>query len=279
MRIFSQILVLILFSCLFQTSVSAQTKLQVIEDYRAKGMEAQKSGRYDDAFAYYQKAVSLDLERADIYNDLGVLCEVMGNFYEAQNYYLEALRVDKNYLATYFNLAFYYKRQGDLAKAAQYFKERADRSDFDDPWVKESLEQLRTLAPLFPDLKRWMQEYEASFLAYRAAVLDKQLKEQEEKINAENLKESENCVQQAKLYEEQEMYEQALAEYDKALSKTPESPRIIEYRRLAVVKLKERDVKKLMTSALEKLQAGDTSSSKEDFRQILTIIPDEETKK
>lgn len=279
MKFFSRILVLFLFFCLFSEPAKAQTKSQIIEDYRAKGVEAQKEGLYDDAFAYYQKALSLDLERAEIYNDLGVLCEMMGNFYEARNYYLDALRVDKNYLATYFNLAFYYKRQGDLAKAAQYFKERVERSHPEDPWVQRSLEELKAFIPIFPDLKRWMQEYEASFLAYRASVLDKQLKAQEERINAENLKQSEFCVQQAKLYEEQQMYEQALAEYDKALSRTPDSPRIIEYRRLAAMKLKERDMKKLMDSALEKFQAGQTGSSKEDIRQILTIIPDEEIKR
>ncbi|MCX5681574.1 MAG: tetratricopeptide repeat protein [Candidatus Omnitrophica bacterium] len=132
-KIFSFILVFTLFTCFLQTPLSADGKHESLEEYRAQGLEAQQSGSWDDALAYYQKALSLDQNRADINNDLGIVCERMGKVYEAKNYYLTAISLDKYYLPAYSNLAYFYKRQGDVAQAVYYFKKRIELGDPQDP--------------------------------------------------------------------------------------------------------------------------------------------------
>jgi tetratricopeptide (TPR) repeat protein len=275
MRTFSLILFIILFSFSSQTIASADTKLDNLEDYRMKGLEAQEQGLLDDARAYFTKALSLNPDRPDLYNDLGVICERMGNAYEAKRYYFEALNVDKKYLPAYSNLAFLCKREGNLAKAAEYFRKRIELGDPEDPWIKEAVKELRLLGTTFPQEKRWVEEYEASLLRGRAKVLQKKLNEEQDKVSTSHLLKAEKYIQQAKAYEEQGMYAQALAEYDKAIAETPESPRLPEYRRLTLFKFRKSEIEKLVSTALAKLEAGDSVSSKEDFRQILTIIPDE----
>jgi len=274
-KIFSLLFSVVLFSLFFQSAVYAETTREDLETYRMQGLEAQKKGLLDDAIANYTKALSLDPNRADIYNDLGVVYEAQGNAYEARRYYFDAINLDKKYLPAYSNLAFLCKRQGNLAKAAEYFKRRIELGDPADPWTKEAVEQLRILAETFPQEKRWLAEYETNLLERRAVVLEEKLKEHQDQVLADRLSKADNYIRSAQAYEQQQMYAQALAEYDRALSETPESPRIIEYRRLALLKLRKSEIEKLVSTALEKFEAGDNNSSKEDFRQILTIIPDE----
>jgi tetratricopeptide (TPR) repeat protein len=144
-----------------------------------------------------------------------------------------------------------------------------------DPWSKEAADQLRALSDSSPELKHWLQRYEADVLDREVNILTKKIKEEEEKVFLDDLATAEKYVQQGKAYEEKEMYAEALAQYDTALSITPENPRILECRRGVLLKLREAEVKKMADASLEKLKAGDVSSSKEGFRQILSIIPDE----
>ena len=275
MKRFSAVAVVLLFSCFFPFPVNADVKSQNFDEYRGRGLAAQQQGLFKEAMAYYTKALSTDPDRPEIYNDLGVVCEQLGNLYEAKNYYLEAVHLDTHYLPAYSNLAYLAKRQGDLPSAVEYFKKRIEYGGPADPWSREALEQLRAITAASPGLKEWIQNYEVLILDRRARVLAQQLDQEQEKAASDKFLAAEQYIQQAKAYEAEEMYAQALAEYDKALAKTPESPRVAEYRRLALVKLKESEIKALVDAGLEKLSAGDTKSAKEDFRQILTVIPDE----
>jgi len=275
MRAFFLFLFVVLFSFSSQMIVRAETISENLETYRMQGLEAQKKGSLDEAIAYYTKALSLDPNRPDLYNDLGVVYEAKGSAYEARRYYFEAINLDKKYLPAYSNLAYLCQRQGNLSKAAEFFRKRIELGDPGDPWTKDAVEQLRILAQTFPQEKRWLEAYEANLLEHRAKVLETKLKEQQDQILADRLLKAEKYIEQARVYADQEMYEQALAEYDRALAENPESPRIAEYRRRTFLKLKRSEITKLVNTALEKFDAGDNNSSKEDFRQILSIIPDE----
>ncbi len=275
MKTCAQLLVLVLFSFLFQTTLSAYSKTDALEDYRSKGMEAQQKGFLEEAQAYYEKALTFDQQRADIYNDLGVVCERMGNNYEAKNYYLKALTIDPKYLPAYSNLAYFYKREGNLTQAIEYFKRRMELGGPMDPWSKEAANQLKALSGASPELKQWLKDYEASVLARETKILTDRVKQEEEKSLRDSLAKADKAVQEAKAYEEKEMHAEALAQYDTALAATPGNPRIIEYRQAVLAKMKQAEVRKLADAALDKLKAGDARSSREDFRQILTIIPDE----
>ena len=254
MRTFLLILFAILFSFYSQATLRAQTILESLELYRSQGLEAQQKGLLDDAKAYFTKALSLDPDRADIYNDLGLVCESMGNAYEAKRHYFEAINIDKNYLPAYSNLAILCKRQGNLESAARYFRKRIELGDPEDPWTKEAIEELRLLGETFPQEQRWLEEYESRLLGRKSRALQEQLNEVQDRVLVERLAMAEKYIAQAKAYEEEEMYEHALAQYDMALAQTPESPRISEYRRLALEKLKKSEIHQLVTTALEKLE-------------------------
>lgn len=275
MKTFAYLLVVVLFSFLLPATLHADVQTDALEEYRSKGLQAQQKGFLEEARAYYEKALMFDQYRADIYNDLGVVCERMGNDYEAKNYYFKALTIDPEYLPAYSNLAYFYKREGNLTKAIEYFKKRMELGGPMDPWSKEAADQLKALSNASPELKQWLKEYEVSVLARETNILTQKVKEQEEKSLRESLAKADKSVREAKAYEEKDMYGEALAQYDTALAATPGNPRIIEYRQAVLVKMKQEEVEKLAQAALEKLKAGDAHSSREDFRQILTIIPDE----
>ncbi len=150
MRTFFLVLSLVLFSFFPLLPVNAETASENIEIYRMKGLEAQNQGSLDEAVAYFSKAISLNPNRPDLYNDLGVVYEAQGNAYQAKRYYYEAITLDKKYLPAYSNLALLCQRQGNLAKAIEFFKKRIELGDPSDPWTKDAVEHLRTLSQAFP---------------------------------------------------------------------------------------------------------------------------------
>ncbi|MCX5681573.1 MAG: hypothetical protein NT079_04780 [Candidatus Omnitrophica bacterium] len=124
-------------------------------------------------------------------------------------------------------------------------------------------------------LKKRIQENETDVLERETAFMTQKLKEEEEKISLSRFAQTEKYIQQGKAYEQEEMYAEALAEYDRASSIAPSDPRILECRKFVLLKLKEIEVRELVNTALEKLKSGDLHSARKDFSQILTIIPDE----
>lgn len=274
-NVFLRILAIILFSFCSQTPLSADTKHENFEDYRSKGLAAQQQGLLQDAAAYYEKALNLDDERPDICNDLGIVYEQLGNPYQARNYYLKALGLDKKYLPVYLNLAYFYKRQGDMAKSIEYFEKRIALGRPDDPWTREAVAELHLLSEASPETKAWLQKYESNVLSREVKVAGKKLDDaQERKYLADHAK-AEKYVAQGQVYEKEEMYEEALAQYDMALSITPNDSRILEFRQLALLKMKESKTGKAVNSALEEFSTRSLDSSNEGSRQMLAVTPDE----
>ena len=274
-KVFLRILAIVFFLFFSQAPLSADTKHENLEEYRSKGLAAQQQGLFQDAAAYYEKALSLDEERADICNDLGIVYEHLGDPYQARNYYLKAIDLDEKYLPGYLNLAYFYKRQGDSAQAIEYFKKRIALGRPVDPWARRAVEELRLLSEASPESKEWLQKYESNVLAREVKIAGKKLDGAQEKRYLADLAGSEKYVRRGEAYDKEEMYEEALAQYDIALSLTPSDPRILEYRRLVLLKLKEDKIDKVVNAALKEFSTRSLDSSNEGSRQMLAVTPDE----
>lgn len=112
-------------------------------EMRNAGLELQRSGDYDGAMRYYQKALMSDPKYAAVHNDLGILYEQRGLDEKAKNEYLAALKADAQYSKAHSNLALLYEKTGDLNKAYYHWKQRAQLGRPDDPWTQRAADKVK----------------------------------------------------------------------------------------------------------------------------------------
>ncbi|NOZ85870.1 MAG: tetratricopeptide repeat protein [Deltaproteobacteria bacterium] len=140
-----------------------------------RGLEAMRSGLFEDAVEFLQQALSLDPERKDIqvalvealmeaanfelaekvarkalrrdptspslWYRLGYICEVMDGDLAAEPYYRRALSIDPSHKATLNSLASIYWRKGDKIKAAKLIQKVA-LADPHSPETKSNLQAI-----------------------------------------------------------------------------------------------------------------------------------------
>ncbi|MDD3375684.1 MAG: tetratricopeptide repeat protein [Candidatus Omnitrophica bacterium] len=274
MRTFSLALILFFIPIIFQTQVFGEID-EKFEKYRMHGLIAQQEGLLQESLDYYMKALKIDSTTPEIYNDLGIVNERMGDLYEAKRNYFKALEINENYLPAYSNLAYLYKKQGDFITAIEYFKKRMKLGGPKDPWTKEAGDQLRYLSEFSPELKKWIMAIETDMLSKEVKAISDVLSEVEKENFDKQVVSVKEYVAQAQAYEKDGLYKAALAQCDRALSLVPENAKLTDYRKTIVLKLKAEEIRNRVDTALQKLESGDTDSSEEDFRKILTIIPSE----
>ena len=264
----------------FHQRVFAESKEQVIEQYRLKGYEAQRKGNFQDAFTYYSKAISLGLENAVVLNDLAVLSEQINLPLKAEQYYLSAIQIDKDYLPPYMNLAYFYQKNGQTELAFEYFKKRFERGEGEsDSWAEKAKEEILNIHPEYFD---WVLSVEVKSLSAQAEGLAKERKKKEqeelERIQKELFSKVEQskklCLRGQKFFEKSD-YELAVQEYDKALVLTPGDLNIMSARDRAVQKIMKENVQRRSEMAVQMLDSGDSYSSRNEFQKILTIISNE----
>jgi len=164
------IFILILSSFFSPTTFSQTTDLEIDDPAslkwqarwnRQQGLKAQQAGLYDEAIAFYKKALALDPSYIEPYNDLGVVYENKGMLDKAEQYYLKALDLDPYYLPAYSNLASLYEQRGDLKKAAEYWQKRIRLGLPDDPWTIKAIQHLENIALVVKEISQRLQEEEA----------------------------------------------------------------------------------------------------------------------
>jgi Flp pilus assembly protein TadD len=241
----------------------AEIKNSTAEEYRIRGYDEQQKGNYKHALTYYSKAISLGLNNAIIYNDIGVVYEQLGTKDKAEVYYLKAIEQSQDYLPPYTNLAFLYEDQGAVDKAVYYFEKRLERGQEDDPWQERVRNELYKIDP----------SYKARLIRQEASDLNKVLVKKAQNEFSLQIERAEKHYQKGKLLLTESNYEQAIAEFDRALTLTPDSPKIIKARELALYEENLADIKGRVAEAMEKIDAGDLESAKKEFQKILTLIP------
>ncbi|OGX08117.1 MAG: hypothetical protein A2Z88_09315 [Omnitrophica WOR_2 bacterium GWA2_47_8] len=243
-------------------------KLESAEEYRLQGYDQQQKANFDQAISYYKKSLSLDPDNAVTLNDIAVVYEQMGLDVEAESFYQKAIRSDKNYLPPYMNLAYLYQTKGDLKKAAEYFKERFKRSQGKDPWGEKARLELLKINEYDPDAQKKRIEEEAQ-------KLEAEIVKQSQDEFSKQIIRSENHYKKGLKFAQKKSLDQALEEFNRALSLTPQNPKILKAKEDIEKQKIFKEVHDRSKEAVTKLNSGETQSAKEEFRRILTIIPDE----
>jgi len=262
----TSIALLVFISCItFHTIVSADIQDQAAEQYRAQGYEEQQKGNLNEALGYYTKAVSLGIENAVLFNDMGILYEEVDLNSKAEHYYLKGIASDKNYLPPYINVAYLYQRLGRKERAAQYFKMRYEIGDPNDPWAQKAKTELIKISPKY---QQWAQHREAD-------SLNRQLAAKSRNEFYQRVQQSQEYYDRGKKLFEDSKYKQAMNEYDSALRLTPQNPKVKNARNEVILELAKESVREQSKQAIERLETGDTVSARHEIQKILTMIPSE----
>ena len=169
-----------------------------------------------DSVDLLPEASSLGPPSAALFNDIGITYEFLGNQARAEDNYRKANEIDPKYLPPYTNLAYLYKAQGRTDMAEQYLSERYWRAAQDDPWKPKILSELLLINPR---LKEEVFQREAE-------QLKQELVARSHQEFSLQLMRSERHYQQGQKLAGDKNFKQAIAEFDRALSLTPENPKI-----------------------------------------------------
>lgn len=239
------------------------------QEYRDHGYGEQQKGRFKSALNYYLKALSLGIENAGLLNDIGVVYEHLESLDHAETYYLKAIQTDKDYLPSYTNLASLYQSAGYPDKAIPYLQERLRRAPADDPW-KEKIRN--KLYDLDPRIKGQLVEIELEGIAREKA--EDILRKTREEFNLEVLR-AEKHYQRGRQLLDDRRFDEAIVEFDHALTVTPGNPKITKAREKAEYEKTMEGIKARMDEAARQLDAGELDAAKKEFQHILATIPKE----
>ena len=259
------VLHLFIFLVAFQSTVFADPKQNIIEEYRARGYAEQQEGNLYDALSYYTKAISLGLKSAVVFNDLGVLYEQVSMPGRAEQYYLQAIQTDEKYLPPYMNLGYLYLDLGDKQLAAEYFKERHERAPRGDPWRGKAKEEFLRIRP----------ESRDEFIDSEARQMNDQIAAQVYQDFHERVKQSQEYCRKGDKLLQQKKYREAIAAFDQALERTPENPKALKARQVARLWLNKENIQQRSANAIKMLELGDSRSAEREIQKMLAITPDE----
>jgi len=257
---------LLAFSCItFHTIVSAGITEDTAEKYRSLGYAEQQKGNIDQALSYYIKATTLGVDNAALLNDMGVLYEDIDFNTKAAHYYSKAIKKDEQYLPAYINLAYLYKKMGRVDEAAWYFKMRYELGNPTDPWAQKAKEELLKLKP---EYQSWARDLEASALS--SELIAKSKDEFYERVER-----SQQHFQKGEQLFNQDLFEEAMTEFNRAIQLAPNNPKIQDARKRTLIELTKEKINSQSEQAIKMLEAGDTSSARHEIQKILTAIPEE----
>ncbi|KAK1280009.1 Inactive TPR repeat-containing thioredoxin TTL3 [Acorus gramineus] len=102
------------------------------EELKTMGNEEYKKGRFAEALALYDRAISLDPNRASYRSNKAAALMGLGRLLEAVEECKEAVRIEPSYGRAHHRLATLYLRLGEAEKAIKHFKMAGDESDPND---------------------------------------------------------------------------------------------------------------------------------------------------
>ncbi len=253
---------------LYNQSIACAGVLEPQADlYRSKGLEEQARGQYESALNFFLKANSLGPENPILYNDIGVCYEQLGSADRAEQYYLRSLTINKDFLPAYSNLGYLYLDQGNLDKAEQFFMERVKRAPAFDPWIEKIRQEIYRINP---NLKASAIKLELQETARKLEVEAQQKEYQDFTLAVER---SDSHFKRGEAFRAAKQYSQAINEFDAALKVTPDNPKLIKAKERVEYEERIDEVKKRIGVATEQLNTGEVDSAKNEFQQILAIIP------
>ncbi len=248
-----------------QRTTYADSKEDIGEDYRLKGYEEKQKGNFDEALAFYTKAVSLGVNNPAVYNDMGVLYEEAGYDNRAEESYLKAIQNDSHYLPAYSNLGYFYQRHQETEKAYAFFKKRFELSDPSDTWAQKAKEEMVKIHP----------EYRHVLAQKEAADLEKEIIHRNQEEFYRQMKMASGHFQKGQEYFDRGDFISAIREYNEALSITPKNPQILQAKVTAVKELSKKNMQAHYEKAMAMMAAGNTRSAKNEIQYMLSTIPND----
>ncbi|MBN1913652.1 MAG: tetratricopeptide repeat protein [Candidatus Omnitrophica bacterium] len=180
------------------------------QDYRQQGLEAQEEGNIEEALACYQKAIIIDSNFPEAYNDIGIILEAKGQLEQAKYMYLKAVEIAPDYPYSYTNLALLFEAQKDYVQAIPNWVKRASLgTDVHDYWAELARSRLEEIARIYPEAYSSIgAQYQKNIAAMQ--ISDEEFYEAEEKT-LEDYQEPREIISTA-FYEpvppqEEELYE------------------------------------------------------------------------
>jgi tetratricopeptide (TPR) repeat protein/MFS family permease len=107
---------------LLKEAFSIQGERLVCRRIMEKGERYIEEGRFEEAINQFKKALKINPEFVEAYNDIGSLNAWQGKFEEAINYYEKALRIEPEFKPALIGLASAYDRKGNIKKAEKIYK-------------------------------------------------------------------------------------------------------------------------------------------------------------
>jgi len=250
----------------FQEVSFAHLFSDIAEKYHRQGYDEQLKGNYQDALTYYYKTVSLEPQNSVYLNDLGLVYEQLDRLDGAEKSYLAAIEVNPQYLPPYTNLGYFYKRKQDLVKAIYFFQKRIEFGDPVDPWTKKTREELEKLYLSAPYFKEKFMQAETKRLNLQASQQSRQNFQGQIRVaKAEYLRGLE-------LLKEKKPQD-ALKAFNSSLAFAPSNPKVLKARKEALRQCRQTQVAQHVETAMQMIDEGNEEAAKQQFSQILTIIP------
>jgi Flp pilus assembly protein TadD len=186
---------------------------QQARDYREKGYRLQSRGDLNGALPFYQKAVALDPDYLQVYNDLGVIYEMKGQLDDAEKFYQAALKIKSDFMPAHTNLALLYEKKNDIKKATHHWKKRYLKGKKGDYWQEVARQHLLKLGT-YPQVRKEMIEE-------KAADLSRALVYQREQERLETIEEAKLHFKLGQRSFQERDYETAIEELNKVISLKP----------------------------------------------------------
>jgi len=96
---------------------------------RNMGLAYEGMNKPYEAIKMYEKAIELDPNNADAYNDLGIIYSDIGQYDKAIDYYSKVLEKNPQHKYAIHNIGLAYEKKGDIQKALEYFKSSDSKTD------------------------------------------------------------------------------------------------------------------------------------------------------
>jgi len=113
---------------------------QKVQDYYNMGYDAAKNGLYDLSLQYFQKAIDIDPNNAELFFGMGYVYAKQENLQQAMTYYNKTLQINPNHEYANLNLGviiYYYTN--DRQKGLEYINKAANLGNQDaQKWLQEN---------------------------------------------------------------------------------------------------------------------------------------------
>ncbi|XP_020275957.1 TPR repeat-containing thioredoxin TTL1-like [Asparagus officinalis] len=125
------------------------------EGLKEKGNEEYKNGRFTEAVAFYERAITKDPSKASYWSNKAAAFLGLGQLLEAVTDCKEAVRIDPAYGRAHYRLATLYIRLGNAEKAIDHYKLSQNETSADDMSKAQALQSHLSMSEDARRLKDW----------------------------------------------------------------------------------------------------------------------------